>query len=66
VDEEDLDELILDNAFCRMAFAVGLKKMAIAVAVFPDNANGYPLNSPDCMLLDASACGRFNCRMRQT
>jgi hypothetical protein len=42
-----------------MVFVVGLKKMAIAGALFAsarrDHANGYPPNSADCMLLDAAA-----------
>lgn len=63
MDENNLNELILDNASCQDGIRSwiedkGYKSPGFASARRNQPA-GYPPNSPDCMLLDAAVFGRF-------
>ena len=63
MEEQKLDELILDNAPCQDGLRSWIEEQGYKSPGFASKRraqrNGYPPNSPGCMLLDATVFGRF-------
>ena len=63
MEEEGLEELIMDNASCQDGLRDFIEDAGYRSPGFASarrhHENGYPPNSPDCMMLDAAVFGRF-------
>jgi hypothetical protein len=63
MDDQDLDEVILDNAFCPDSLRGWIVENGYQSPGFASarrsHSHGYPPNSQNCMLLDAAVFRRF-------